>query len=210
MINKEYNGILNRMVRISGICFNDEGIDGDEKAGDGIYTAQTRKLNREGLYSFNVTAIDTSKGKNIQRENQLSAFVKVKIKPGNFVRKVVPTDTLVKGVKLYRVYLNLRDEFGNKPLPGFIGYINLSLDKGTLVGNIQSNPDGSFTQTIAIPENIRPADVKITMKAYDQEGTQRMKSRIPWWIYIGGICVISVLTGAGVSIRRKRNKGKSK
>jgi hypothetical protein len=206
MINKEYNGILNRIVKINGISFNDEGKFGDEKAGDGIYTAQTKRLNREGLYSFNITAIDTSKGKNIRRENQLNTFVKVKIKPWNFVRKVAPADIIIKGEKLFKVYLNLRDGSGNKPLPGFIGYVNLSLDKGTLVGSILSNPDGSFTQTVSIPENIRPSDVKITMKVYDQEGTQRMKSRIPWWIYIGGICVISVLTGAGVSIRRKRNR----
>ncbi|OFY68396.1 MAG: hypothetical protein A2V64_08415 [Bacteroidetes bacterium RBG_13_43_22] len=210
LIENARPGILSQRIKIKGLLFNDEGLNGDEKAGDGIYTAQTQKLKKEGLYSFNISASDTSKGKNIGRENQLSTFVRVKVKPGNFIKGVSQIDTLIKGEKLYKIRLKLKDQFGNMPSPNSLRNINLSLDKGVLIGNLQSNPDGSFTQMVLIPENIKPADVKIMMKAYDQEGVQRLKSRIPWWIYIGGICVILVLTGAGVNVSRKRNRGKSK
>jgi len=205
MIDAKTKGILTRRIKIKGILFNDEGKSGDEKAGDGIYTAEYKKITKEGLYSFSVSAIDSSKGKNIKRENQLDAFARVRIKPGNFIKRVTRIDTLITGKNLYKVTLNLRDKYGNIPSPNSLKNITLELGKGEgeLVGSIQSDPDGSFTQMVAIHENIKPSDVKITMKVYDQEGIQRIKSRIPWWIYVAGICVISVLTGAGVNIIRK-------
>jgi len=194
LIEMENKGILSRRNKINNLQFYDNGTFGDEIAGDGLYTTIVEKITKEGTYIFNITAIDTDQSKTIRRETQVQKYIKVKVRPQRFVKKIVRADTTIAGEKVYNLYLRLKDRHGNIPSPYSLGDVNLSYDKGRMIGAVMANPDGSFTQMISIPENIKPSDVKVTMRIYDQEGVKRLKSRVPWWIYTGGICIASVLT----------------
>jgi hypothetical protein len=200
IINSGGENIFNDRVRINGIEFYDNGSHGDSLAGDGLYIAVVNRITREGSYIFNISAVDTSNG-NINLENQLQKYINVKIRPRRFIKEVTLTDTVIKGTKIYSLKLNLRDKYGNRPSPNSMGYIRLSVDKGELIGQIQSNPDGSFTQKLSLPEGVKPSDVKITMKVYDQVGVQRLKPLLPKWIYlsVAGIIVITL----GILKRKK-------
>jgi hypothetical protein len=189
-------------IAVRDFFFNDEGINGDETAGDGIYTAEYNKLAIEGSYFFNITVIDTSKGKNIRREAQMQKYVNANIRSKRFIDKVTLIDSVFKGNKVYLVTLKLKDKYGNVPSPSALFYFKLILDKGELLGKIQANPDGSFTQMVALPENVTLRNVKMTMKVYDQVGVQRLKPLIPSWIYM--VIVILGLSIMGV-YKRKRH-----
>ena len=188
-------------VIIDGLVFSDEGKNGDETAGDGIYTAVYKNLTKEGTYKFNITVIDNSKVKNIKREAQLQKYVRVKIKPQKFIKDLIRIDSLIKGKLVYKVSFKLKDEYDNIPHPNSLRNIHLNLDKGELIGHIQANPDGTFTQMVSLTENVKPSQVKMTMNVYDQIGEQRLESLIPKWIYLIIGIVVLIIIGL---IRRKK------
>jgi hypothetical protein len=97
--------------------------------------------------------------------------------------------------------LKLRDKYGNIPSPDVIRNIGLAMDKGELIDHIQSNPDGSFTQMLSLPQGVKPSDVKITMKVYDQVGVQRLRPLFPSWMYISIVGLIIIIVGI---LKRKK------
>ena len=202
VLMKEFKIQFPKRIIIDGLLFNDEGTNGDEESGDGIYTTVHEPLIKEGSYQFYFTVIDTSKGKDIQRDAQLQKYVNVKIGVKRFIESIELIDTVLKGEKIYNVFLILKDKFGNVPSPSALIHVNLSVDKGKLIGGIQANPDGTFTQMVSLLENVKPRQVKMTMNVYEQVGEQRLASRVPGWIYIIIVSVILIIIGV---FRRMRN-----
>ena len=201
VLMKEYDMKYPHRIMINGLEFNDEGKAGDEKADDGIYTTMRKSLAKEGTYQFYFTVIDTSKGNNIKRESQLQKYVSVKVKPRKFVKDIIRIDTVLKGKSVYDLTLNLQDKYGNIPTPDALINIKLNLDNGELIGHIQTNPDGTFTQMVSLPENVKPRQVKMTINVYEQVGEQRLKPLIPNWRYIIIGIVILIIIGL---VKRKK------
>ena len=191
-------------IEIDNFIFRDDGRRGDEVADDGIYTAVYKKLDKEGTYKFNISVEDISNGKNVKRETQLSKYVRVKIKPSSFIKDFVLIDSLSKEKLVYNITLSLGDSKGNKPSPNALKNISLSANKGELIGGIQANPDGTFTQKIALKQGTRPSQVKLTMNAYNQTGMQRLEKPLPIWVYI--IVIGAALLGSANYYRRKKKK----
>ncbi|MCK4698775.1 MAG: hypothetical protein KAT38_00505, partial [Bacteroidales bacterium] len=183
VLMKKYKRKYPRRVVINGLTFNDEGADGDKIAEDGLFTTMHSPLTTEGSYKFFISVIDSSKGKNIQRESQLQTYVNVKYELDGVIRFATIADTVIKGKKVYNVPLKLKDKFGNIPGPLALIHMHLQVDKGELIGDIQANPFGTFTQMVSIPENIKLKGVTITMIVDDRIGEQKLKSPVPRWIY---------------------------
>ncbi|MFC2136991.1 choice-of-anchor X domain-containing protein, partial [Bacteroidota bacterium] len=204
-MNIKYPGRLN----IDGLEFNDVGKNGDETPGDGIYTALIKELKKEGMYVFDIEAADTSNGNNIRWKKQMQKYVRVNIKAKKFIKKITRVDTLemhdsslLKDQNVYKVSLKLRDKLGNVPSPNALNNIELSLNKGKIIGSIQANLDGSFTQLVSFPKNIKPRQIKMTMMVYGQVGVKRLAHPIPLSVYIiGGFIIILIIVGF---IKRKK------
>ncbi len=170
-LRDEYNLTTPGRVAINGLNFSDEGINGDQTAGDGIYTAvYVPKL--EGSYSFNISCSDSSRGIKILRESHLQTYVGTRIMVRPVFKEVRLLKTALKGEKAFDITFRLKDRYGNIPLPGALNDVKLSIDRGTLTGGITDNMDGTFTQRITLPENIRPEKVKMTF-SYDEMSDSR-------------------------------------
>jgi ribosomal protein S11 len=175
---------LNKRVKINGMEFKDDGTGGDEIAGDGIFTAEYNKLRQEGSYKFNVGVSGSVNGKQVSRQGQLNAFVRVNTLLRYYVKHISMIDTAMSGRKAYNIRLNLKDKYGNLPHPFSLKNIDLELDKGELVGPLMANPDGSFTQKIFLDENIKPKNVTLSMNIDNRQGEDYLKNRffLCYWI----------------------------
>ncbi len=202
VLESEYKLSFPRRIIIDRLLFNDDGRNGDEKAGDGIYTAVHIPV-LEGTYHFNISAVDNSEARTIRRETQMETYVTTSIRIKRFIKKIIETDEVVAGMKIYNLILDLNDKYGNVPAEFAVNNIAVSLDKGNLIGRITSNMDGTFTQKISLPENIKPKSVRMTLNNGSESGSQKLKSNSPLLITIAGIVIILIGGFAAGGRRRK-------
>ncbi|MBN1185801.1 MAG: VWA domain-containing protein, partial [Bacteroidales bacterium] len=203
VLMNEYKMQLPRQVKIEGLKFNDEGREGDEKAGDGIYTASITSLPKAGSYEFYMSVNDTSKGVQIQREGHLQTWVNVKINVEKFIGKVEKYMAAPDGRTMYMITLSLQDVNGNIPSPEALRTIELMAKGGELAGGIISNPDGTYTQKILLDKDTKLSKVSLSIKADGQEGSQKLaQSPVPWKIIII-ILIILLLIILGLLKKKK-------
>lgn len=202
IIKDEFKLAYPERIIIRDLQFRDDGSNGDQNAGDGIYTA-VYTPEKEGTYHFNISTVDSRDGRNIQRENQLEIYVKTRIRMKKFVRNIKLFEEIATGNRIYNVILDLKDNYGNVPIPSDLTNIKIKLDKGELIDGINDNMDGTFTQKISIPDNVKPRSVRMTLNNGYESGNQRLTSKSSLFITIVGIIII--LFG-GFSITRKKKK----
>jgi hypothetical protein len=140
----------------STIVLNDKGIDGDEIAGDGRYSAYFKDTNRDGIYTFRLIASDAqTRTKNtLNRERVISIPIHAAVHPQSTnirikVREFKPDakETTVKFV------VTPRDRFGNKVGPGSAAQLGFDA-KGRIVA-INDLSDGSYEVEMLIPGDYR-------------------------------------------------------
>jgi hypothetical protein len=171
----EYNVTLPGRLVIDKVTFSDNGRNGDQTAGDGIYTAVIVP-DKEGFYHFNVSVIESVEGRKVQHEDQIGFFVNTRPRTSRFIKQLVLTDEKSEGEKIYNIILNLNDKKGNVPGPEVIWNIGVSVDKGKLSGGLIDNMDGTFTQKIAVPQDVKPGSIKMTINMGNESGTQKLSS----------------------------------
>lgn len=186
---------------IKGLVFRDDGRKGDEKAGDGIYTA-TYIPKRAGSYSFDITASHSQKGRVIKREKHLQAYVRPKLDLKPFSKKFEIVENTLRGEVLYDIIFSLKDKYGNLPAPDDLTNLSISFDKGSLAGGLQDNMDGTFTQRISLAENLKPEDVTMTLSIDDRSESVKIRKGIPYQIIM--TIALIIIVAAGFVMRRKR------
>ncbi|MCX6301383.1 MAG: VWA domain-containing protein [Bacteroidia bacterium] len=172
-LRDEYHLLPPGDVKIKGLAFNDNGKNGDQKAGDGIYTAvYVPKL--EGTYSFNISFSDSSHGEKILRESHMQTFINSGSKLKFTIRNIKFIDKTTTGEKLYDITFTLKDKYGNIPMPYALADLNLSIGKGLLVGVITDNMNGTFTQRISLPSGVRLRTVILSFSSGELSGSRKI------------------------------------
>jgi hypothetical protein len=188
-------------VAIKGLNFSDIGENGDQTAGDGIYTAiYIPKL--EGSYSFNMSCSDTGRGEKILRESHLQTYVGTRIRVKPVFKNIRLIEQVLKGERIFDLTFKLKDQLGNIPLPSALNDVKLSIDNGNLIGGIVDNMDGTFTQRISLPENIKPKNVMMTL-SYDEisDSGQIATGKLKLDIVLVSILIILI---ASILMRKKK------
>jgi hypothetical protein len=192
ILKNDYKLVYPGRVIIKGQKFSDDGTNGDQHADDGIYTA-VYTPRKEGTYHFNISAVESRDGRNILRENQMEVYVHSGIRPRKFIREIKLTDEIVKGFRVYNVVLDLADSQGNIPLPTILNEIKVSLSSGRTMGVVVDNMDGTFTQKIAVPTDINPGKVTMSLTYGELSAKQKLSEKSYNWGYIIGAAVIALV-----------------
>jgi hypothetical protein len=199
----DYKLQLPGRITIKGLSFTDDGKKGDEKAGDGIYTA-IFVPKQEGSYIFNTSCASTIKEQKVLRESHLQTYVGTKILLKPVFRKIRLIEKALKGETIYDIIFLLKDKYGNIPMPDAINNLKLSTDKGILMGGITDNMDGTFTQRISLPENINPKNVIMTLTFDGMSGSTRIAGNNLLRYLLAGL-VLAIITGVSFLRMRKKN-----
>lgn len=147
------------------IALFDDGTHGDLEAGDGEHTNRF-VVRKEGTYSFQFRAVGiTQRGNGFQRERKIERYVQVGVTPEEAIIDVVQIDHGEADARRFNIVLTLRDPFDNFLGPRYSRDIHFSSSHGHLVGDVQDNLDGSYTQTLRLPPDVNPDDVDINVNA---------------------------------------------
>ncbi|HUX94429.1 MAG TPA: choice-of-anchor X domain-containing protein [Bacteroidales bacterium] len=187
----EYKVPLPGRIMIKGLSFSDNGKNGDQKKGDGIYTSGFTPK-KEGSYIFNISCTGTINEQKVIRESHLQTYVSTRIRVRPVIRDVRLKEAHVKGQKIYDVILALKDKYGNIPMPDALYNVKLSIDKGTLIEELADNMDGTFTQKISLPDSVKPKDVIMTTTIDDISGSKKLASYTLRWV-LGIVIIILVV-----------------
>ncbi|UCE07818.1 MAG: VWA domain-containing protein [bacterium] len=154
-------GIITPPVfRNISVVFNDQGKYGDRVAGDGIYTWETEQIQIPDIYKFifNITG-QTSDGSAFCRSKTLHipVFIDVIQDWNTSAIEVVSTGRDDSNQnELGEVQITLMDAFSNILGPGYNKNFEILITNGNLIGSLQNNLEGSYTQRISYPVGNRP------------------------------------------------------
>jgi len=140
----------------STIILNDKGVDGDEVAGDGRYSAYFKDTTRDGIYTFRLIAsAERTKANNtFNREKVISVPIHAAVHPQSSGIRIKARDfkpeTRETTVKFVVTPL---DRFSNKVGPGIAAQLGFDV-KGKIVA-INDLSDGSYEVEMVIPGDYR-------------------------------------------------------
>jgi len=140
----------------STMVLNDKGIDGDEIAGDGRYSAYFRDTTRDGIYTFRLIASDAlPKTKNtFNREKVISIPIHAAVHPQSTGIRIKARDFKPEMKETtVKIVVTPRDRFGNMVGPGYAAQIGFDV-KGKVV-SIHDLSDGSYEVEMIIPGDYR-------------------------------------------------------
>ncbi len=140
-------------------------LHGDKKANDGIYTNSFSNTKIEGLYTFDIKVSGTTpKGIKFTREAKVRRHLRAIFSPEHSDIKLTPV-TITKGLQKIRVDLTPRDKYGNHLGPGYDSAIHLTPSIGQLVGTMNDDLSGSYSQIIEVPvSDISDARLKVNIR----------------------------------------------
>jgi hypothetical protein len=134
----------------------DDGTHGDAVARDGVYTGQFTQTAKEGTYSFYVHAAGkTRAGMAFVRENTVQKYLKVNVAPKHVAIDIAPATKIDRRWVRHNITITPKDGLGNYLGPGYAGAIRLGSFQGHFVGTIQDNLDGTYSQTLVWPANVK-------------------------------------------------------
>ena len=169
---------------------------GDEKAGDGIYSALTPKNRIPGKYRMELRIQgETEKNGTVKRVFNASSLVALK----NICRRQsIFTVTKIKHPSAsHEIRVTPKDCYENYLGPGNIKDIITKIPKGMKIGDIIDNLDGSYSLLIKASIFTK---TPIGIKIRNVEFIKSIGPRIPWWWGVISIILISIAT---LLIRRK-------
>jgi hypothetical protein len=143
----------------------DDGQHDDGVAGDGIFNNQIQTLAVPGLYQILYRVKGTTADSlPVEREYLLHKFVEVGVQSNwkDSVIKFKPLPSL-GNKKRTRVIIELKDRFGNKPLPGLANAIQVLPDssRGAVRNVIVDHLDGTYSQEIFYDKTFRKPKVYV-------------------------------------------------
>ena len=192
-LKEEYSIKTPRMEIIEGLRFFDDGRNGDEKANDGIFTSSLTAL-KEGTYSFNITVSDTRKEGKIIRENHLQTYVTTRIQNKVDIKQIKLIEKALNGQYIYDVKYEIRDKFGNIPLPDAIKDIKPEVNNGSVIGGIKDNMDGTYSSRVSIQAGSKnPKSIKISLPADDTAKSNRIKKQLPGPVPVTAVVILVII-----------------
>lgn len=157
----------------------DDGTHGDAKAGDGIYTNQFSDTVKEGTYSFYVRASGSTRaGNKFKRERLIQKYITVNVAPEYVLVDVDSLGVTADEVQRYAVTVTPKDPLGNYLGPRYSAVISMTASKGTFVGGLKDNLDGTYTQILNLPAGVNVRDVDITISVKDEELTFNLAEKV--------------------------------
>ena len=138
------------------ITLNDKGVDGDEIAGDGRYSAYFKDTDRDGIYTFRLIASNAqTRTKNMyNREKVISIPIHAAIHPQSTEVRINVRDFRPESKKTtLKFVVTPRDRFGNKVGPGRAAQIGFDV-KGKII-SINDLSDGSYEVEMIVPGDFR-------------------------------------------------------
>lgn len=140
------------------IYLHDDGVNGDAKAKDGIYTGLFIKTVLEGSYTFRFRARGIDKnGVVFDRTETLSEYIKFKADPEKTVVEIIALEVNRKEKRISATLKVIpRDMFGSYLGPFSGEKINVWSSKGYFSSKYKDNKDGSYTYTLIYPEDSSP------------------------------------------------------
>ncbi len=157
----------------------DDGTHGDAKAGDGIYTNQFSDTVKEGTYSFYVRASGSTRaGNKFNRERLIQKYITVNVAPEYVLVDVDSLGVTADEVQRYAVTVTPKDPLGNYLGPRYSAVISMTASKGTFVGGLKDNLDGTYTQILNLPAGVDVRDVDITIGVKDEELTFNLAEKV--------------------------------
>jgi hypothetical protein len=188
----------------------DDGSHGDETENDGIYTATVADTEKEGTYTFYVSADGpTPAGNSFNRESELQQYLAPRVSAAHLELKAVRRDSDDPKIKSYALTTTPQDALGNYLGPRYAGAIALKAGEGIKLGSLTDNLDGSYTQDLALPEKLELKDVGLTLSVQDAdttfvladiaEETKGLSQRLLWSI----ILILVILAFILVALKRR-------
>jgi hypothetical protein len=146
--------IAERFVRLT-----DDGTNGDEQAGDGIYTALWDRTPQAGSYTFHFMASGRTRGGNpFTREAVVRRQIGLRLSTA--ASAIVLSDVAANHAT---VTVRPRDGLGNFLGPGRSNAFRIVPDQGRMMGPRVDNADGSYRQVLMAPPDVRPEDVELRL-----------------------------------------------
>ncbi|MBN1272946.1 MAG: VWA domain-containing protein [Candidatus Aminicenantes bacterium] len=151
---------LKSLSRLGGpkVILHDDGINGDLRANDGIYTGLYDDTQVEGSYTFKFRARgENSQGKIFDRTETLSEYVKFAAHPDNSSIEVVATQVLEQE-KIVKAAIKVtpKDKFGSYLGPFLGDKIKVWSSVGNFAPVYTDPKDGSYIYTLSYPVGTTP------------------------------------------------------
>lgn len=207
------------------IRFADDGRDGDEVAGDGIYTAAIPRIPWDGLYHFRLKITDALQPQRrscFSLDTLVSKYAHVGLASAvaapNLVWRALdqslffdPSQFKELGappaghLTRMAVMFTPKDALGNLWGPGQADRIRFELKGGEPIGEVIDNWDGSYLQVVQFPRGTQPA-ASVAVGEFRSEAVpatgEPTQPRSPWvWVLIG----LLVLLALAVMVWRRRS-----
>lgn len=160
------------------INLRDDGLNGDLKAKDGIYTGIFNDTHYEGSYTFKFRASgETSNGVIFNRGETQSEYVKFAATPEE---TNVEINSIIENkqekITVATIYVTPRDVFGSYLGPFQGNIIQLWSSSAWINSEYQDNKDGSYTYTLTYPIGSVP---QVSISVGDMIVTERLEVKSP-------------------------------
>ncbi|MBU1420641.1 MAG: hypothetical protein KKD01_00470 [Proteobacteria bacterium] len=148
----------------------DDGTHGDALAGDGAYTNAIAQTGKEGTYAFHVRAEGpTSGGNGFDRDVALHKYLTPRVSARHITLTVMQITSDDPKLTRYELTMTLLDALGNHLGPRYAGAIKLTTEPELNLAPVKDHLDGTYSQVLELPANIKMEDVKISLTAQDAE-----------------------------------------
>lgn len=137
---------------LPGIALNDDGVDGDLQANDGIYSVRFTGTDTEGSYTMRFFVRGkTEDGVSYSRMRTLSQYVGIEPSAADTESQLHAGPTL-NGLPTTWVSFLPRDDQGNYVGPGYAHKFDFSVNGGQLVDDTIDLNNGYYLQMVQYPE----------------------------------------------------------
>ncbi len=157
------------------VVLYDDGSHGDSTSNDGVYTNKYTDTLKEGTYSFRFRATGSTSDSSIfQRETHIDKHLAVRVVQEGL--HIAISSILSDSLKLHRlkVVITPKDKLGNHVGAGFAKKIHIDAPFGQLVGDVEDNLDGTYTQMVEVPVGMKEAvsiDVNVAGESVSSKWT---------------------------------------
>jgi hypothetical protein len=182
----------------------DDGTHGDVTANDGTYTNQYSDTVKEGTYGFRFRATGKSSSiASFQREFHIDKYLGVRVSGEGLSVDISQLADNIAGLSRLKVTATPKDKLGNYLGPRYAKSIQFDTPFGRLVGDVQDNLDGSYTQIIEIPastQEVMPVsirvggeEVNVEWKPSIQDETEELLNWLTYLLIVMLFVLLSIL-----------------
>lgn len=151
-------------VPLPEVSFNDDGMNGDALAGDGVYTARFTDTSKPDTYNFQIVALGrTTGGFTFRREALVQQILDVNVIANPATSPLTFQIVTATGrTTQVRVAVVPTDPFKNLFGPGHINQVDFQTTTGTWITPIEDDLEGGYSRVLEISGGQNP-DVTVSV-----------------------------------------------